>query len=86
MKTLDTNDTTNGVETCVTTTVTSPWLTAHQGRKYLKMQESEFAAKLNTGEIRSVKRGRTRYVKTEWLDQWMESLPSGAKVPAALVG
>lgn len=67
-----------------TASVQSPWLKATEARAYLRMDCADFSRKLNTGEIRSVKRGNTRFCKTTWLDEWMESLPSGAKVPEAL--
>ena len=66
--------------------VTSPWLKQSQARVYLQIGMNELVEKLDTGEIKSVRRGNTRFVHTSWLDEWMLKQPSGAKVPAALVG
>ena len=69
------------------TNVTSPWLTKNQARQYLQIDIHELDKLIDSGKIRAVRRGkRTVFTKTEWLDAWMESLPSAAKVPAALVG
>ena len=67
-------------------TIQSPWLTANQAKAYLQIREETLRELLNRGEIRSVRRGNTRFVHTSWLDEWMLKQPSGAKVPAALVG
>jgi hypothetical protein len=66
--------------------VTSPWLKQSQARVYLQISATELSRKIATGEIKAVRRGNTIFTRTEWLDAWMESLPSAAKVPAALVG
>ena len=74
------------VNKCVTS-VTSPWLTKNQARQYLQNHIHELDKLIDSGKIRAVRRGpRTVFTRTEWLDAWMESLPSAAKVPAALVG
>lgn len=70
----------------VVVNVTSPWLTANQAKAYLQIREETLRELLNRGEIKSVRRGKTRFVHTSWLDEWMLKQPSGAKVPAALVG
>ena len=73
------------VNKCVT--VTSPWLTKNQARQYLQIDIHELNNLIDSGKIRAVRRGpRTVFTRIEWLDAWMESLPSAAKVPAALVG
>lgn len=75
------------VRQCKIETITSPWLTKNQARQYLKIDIHELNALINSGRIRSVRRGeRSVFVKAQWLDDWMESLPSAAKVPAALAG
>ena len=71
---------------CNAITIQSPWLTANQAKAYLQIREETLRELLNRGEIRSVRRGNTRFVHTSWLDEWMLKQPSGAKVPAALVG
>jgi hypothetical protein len=53
---------------------------------YLQISATELSRKIATGEIKAVRRGNTIFMRTEWLDAWMESLPSAAKIPAALVG
>ena len=65
--------------------VASPWLTANQAKAYLQIREETLRELLNRGEIKSVRRGKTRFVHTSWLDEWMMKQPSGAMVPAALV-
>jgi hypothetical protein len=72
------------VNKCVT--VTSPWLKQSQARQYLQISATELSRKIATGEIKAVRRGNTIFMRTEWLDAWMESLPSAAKIPSALVG
>lgn len=74
------------VKQCNITSVTSPWLKQSQARQYLQISATELSRKIATGEIKAVRRGNTIFTRTEWLDAWMESLPSAAKVPAALVG
>jgi hypothetical protein len=74
------------VKQCNITSVTSPWLKQSQARVYLQISATELSRKIATGEIKAVRRGNTIFTRTEWLDAWMESLPSAAKVPAALVG
>ena len=73
------------VNKCVTS-VTSPWLKQSQARAYLQISATELSRKIATGEIKAVRRGNTIFTRTEWLDAWMESLPSAAKIPSALVG
>jgi hypothetical protein len=74
------------VKQCNVATIQSPWLKQSQARAYLQIGMNELVRKLDTGEIKSVRRGNTRFVHTSWLDEWMMRQPSGAKVPAALVG
>lgn len=64
--------------------VPSPWLRLSQARVYLQMDNNELRKLVKSGAIRSVVRGKTTYVRTTWLDEYMESLPSGARVPAVL--
>jgi hypothetical protein len=64
--------------------VPSPWLKLSQARVYLQMDNNELRKLVKSGAIRSVVRGKTTYVRTTWLDEYMESLPSGARVPAVL--
>lgn len=64
---------------------TSPWLTVSEGAAYMRMDATEFTAKVNTGEIPSHRRSkRARFVDARVLDELMRSLPSGAKVPEVL--
>ena len=58
--------------------VPSPWLKLSQARAYLQMDNNELRRLVKSGEIRSVVRGRTTFVRATWLDAYMESLPSGA--------
>ena len=75
------------VNQCNVATIQSPWLTKNQARQYLQIDIHELNRLIDSGKIRAVRRGpRTVFTRTEWLDAWMESLPSAAKVPAALVG
>ena len=75
------------VKQCNITSVTSPWLTKNQARQYLQIDIHELNNLIDSGKIRAVRRGpRTVFTRTEWLDAWMESLPSAAKIPSALVG
>ena len=73
------------VNKCVTS-VTSPWLKQSQARAYLQISATTLSSLIASGEIRAVKRGNTIFMHTSWLDQYMLSQPSAAKVPAALVG
>lgn len=80
------NEADKEVRQCKIETVASPWLTKNQARAYLQIDIHELNALINSGKIRSVRRGkRSVFVKAEWLDNWMESLPSGAKIPSALI-
>jgi excisionase family DNA binding protein len=62
--------------------VQSPWLKATEAREYLRISNNEFRRLIKNGEIRSVVRGNTTFVRTEWLDSYMMSLPSGANAIA----
>lgn len=65
--------------------VTSPWLTVPQAAAYIQMDVQPFRQLVYSGTIPSRKRSEKRiFVKTDWLDEYMEALPSGAKVPEVL--
>jgi len=65
--------------------VVSPWLTVPQAAAYIQMDVQPFRQLVYSGEIPSRKRSEKRiFVKTDWLDEYMEALPSGAKVPEVL--
>ena len=74
------------VKQCNVATIQSPWLKQSQARQYLQISATELSRKIATGEIKAVRRGNTIFTRTEWLDAWMESLPSAARVPSALAG
>ena len=63
----------------------SPWLTVPQAAAYVQMDVQPFRQLVYSGAIPSRKRSEKRiFVKTDWLDEYMEALPSGAKVPEVL--
>lgn len=62
----------------------SPWLSTREGATYLRMGFGEFRKVVARGEVPSYHRGNTNFVCTDDLDEWMRSLPSGAKVPPVL--
>lgn len=66
--------------------IQSPWLKQSQARAYLQISATTLSSLIASGEIRAVRRGNTIFVHTSWLDQYMLSQPSAAKVPSALVG
>ena len=66
--------------------VQSPWLRLSQAREYLQMSNNQLRSLVKSGAIRSVVRGNTTFVRTDWLDTWMESLPSGASPLATVAG
>ena len=66
--------------------VQSPWLKATEAREYLRIGNNEFRRLIKSGAIRSVVRGNTTFVRTEWLDSYMEGLPSGASPLATVAG
>jgi excisionase family DNA binding protein len=66
--------------------IQSPWLKQSQARVYLQISATTLSSLIATGEIRAVRRGNTVFMHTSWLDQYMLSQPSAAKVPSALVG
>jgi excisionase family DNA binding protein len=74
------------VKQCNVATIQSPWLKQSQARVYLQISATTLSSLIATGEIRAVRRGNTVFMHTSWLDQYMLSQPSAAKVPAALVG
>ena len=74
------------VNQCNVATIQSPWLKQSQARAYLQISATTLSSLIASGEIRAVKRGNTIFMHTSWLDQYMLSQPSAAKIPAALVG
>ncbi len=58
--------------------VQSPWLTATEADAYVHQSHSTVGRLCKAGIIKSRKIGGTRFVHTDWLDEWMESQPSGA--------
>ena len=66
--------------------VQSPWLKATEAREYLRISNNEFRRLIKNGEIRSVVRGNTTFIKVAWLDEFMEALPSGASPLATVAG
>lgn len=68
-----------------TKSVTSPWLTLPQAARYIQMDLQTFRKLVYGGAIPSRKRSEKRiFVKTDWLDEYMDALPSGARVPEVL--
>ena len=65
--------------------VVSPWLTVPQAAAYIQMDVQPFRQLVYSGTIPSRKRSEKRiFIHTAWLDEYMEALPSGAKVPEVL--
>lgn len=65
--------------------VESPWLTVAEGATYLRMTKDELYDLINRGRVESRKRGkRGTFLRVEWLDAYMMSLPSASKVAPAL--
>ena len=65
--------------------VMSPWLTLPQAAAYIQMDVQPFRQLVYSGAIQSRKRSEKRiFVKADWLDEYMDALPSGAKVPEIL--
>lgn len=56
---------------------TSPWLTATQADRYVHQRQGTVSRLCKAGVIESRKVGSTRYVRTDWLDEWMESQEDG---------
>ena len=55
----------------------SPWLTATQADRYVHQRRNTVSRLCRAGVIKSRKIGDTRYVHTEWLDEWMEAQEDG---------
>lgn len=63
----------------------SPWLTVPEAAQYLRMCKDSVYALVRSGKLRSVQRDKRVFTRITWLDEYMESLPSGAnKVATAL--
>jgi hypothetical protein len=63
----------------------SPWLTVPQAAAYVQMDVQPFRQLVYSGAIPSRKRSEKRiFIHATWLDEYMEALPSGAKVPEVL--
>ena len=60
------------------TSVPSPWLTVPEAARYLRMTKDGAYALVRSGRLRSVRRDTRTFVRVTWLDEYMESLPSGA--------
>ena len=59
--------------------IESPWLTATQADAYVHRRRGTVSRLCKAGIIESRKVGRTRYVHTAWLDEWMLSQPLGVE-------
>ena len=55
----------------------SPWLTATQADRYVHQTNGYVSRLCKAGVIKSRKVGKTRFVHTDWLDEWMESQEDG---------
>ena len=57
----------------------SPWLTATQADRYVHQRHGRVSDLCKAGVIRSRKVGGTRYVHTDWLDEWMLAQEDGTE-------
>jgi hypothetical protein len=60
------------------TATSSPWLSAYKADEYLGRRHGTVSRLCKAGVIPSKKVGHTRYVRTDWLDEWMMGHPDGA--------
>ena len=57
----------------------SPWLSAYKADEYIGKRHGTVSRLCKAGVIPSKKVGRARYVRTEWLDEWMMCHPDGVE-------